>query len=766
MPRAHRVTGMGAGYAVFQLSKALIAHDKNCGPLARFNAGRRISQWQQVITHMLQGTAEYGSRAPIAGLPAWVTLEVVTGGFATGNLLAGGELTDYERELAASIPGIRPGFERLDINAWHLTDGGLDALHQRLSTCDYRVDVPEEAALLTVAWLSGQQRNDEARALIDLIAPFFDRLRFFPSISGQLPVSATQVHIVDAGEVKELLSNLPPRTQIVAQKLSIEARLPLYDSAVAHFLLTYQAGWPCRSYPAQWREQAAELDTRYKSLGLNKCPPDRVEELFLLLEQCARDAESLTGRQVGRIRRIVDDFVRKHGAPDSASHLAFRANQLRQVAGPEHHLIARAVAKRLCAYPAQSGISDFVDLVAPLTADEAFECAPGGCVAIPAAIQRRVKRCRSGTINELIEHRLITSGDAVARVLPAMTAQLSSSGLRDEALRMLYASTYQAFRRRRSLLLLNLQRQIGFGELPWIAAIEGDRQSGVGVASAARQALVESSALTIHSFPYAILPNKLLQEFGTLAKTAGLDLPFVEEVAADIFMGQFSRKFADNARRAGGGIAGTLYARYYAIDTDELARLVTTGRRHARVSNDAFAALCAKRAGAKLGTWHPATNGTILEQQQILTTQNLALLFDELGLKVLLKPRLGSMVQTCFEWICKRHQMQTELYHARLIMLKNTAYAWRQMVFYLAMLDEYECQDALRSVEAYFATQPVAFREKFLPLMSGLRKAVAGEVLPQQGPTADGARVFLGWTTTRHWLLPSQHADSNWAVEQ
>eukprot|EP01038_Epipyxis_sp_PR26KG_P019927 gene19927-28207_t len=113
---------MGAGYAVFQLSKALIAHDKNCGPLARFEASRRISHWQQVITHMLQGTAEYGSRTPIAGLPAWVTLEVITGGFATGNLLAGGELTDYERELAASIPGVRQGFERLDINAWHLTD--------------------------------------------------------------------------------------------------------------------------------------------------------------------------------------------------------------------------------------------------------------------------------------------------------------------------------------------------------------------------------------------------------------------------------------------------------------------------------------------------------------------------------------------------------------------------------------------------------------------------------------------------------------------
>lgn len=757
---------MDAGYAVFQLSKALLAHDLDCGPVARFNARRRISRWQQVIGNLLQGTVKYGSRTPIAEIPGWVTLEVVTGGFATGNLLAGGELTDYERELAASIPGIRPGFERLDINAWHLTDDGLEALHSRLARFDYAVDVPEEAALLTVAWLVGQQRTEQARALIDVIRPFFDRLRFFPSISTKLPISAAQVHIVDTGEIKQLLSTLPSQAQIVVQKQTIETRLPLYDSAVSHFLLTYDAGWPCRHYPSGWRERAAELELDFKRLGIDRRSSDRVGELFSLLGQCARDAQSLSGRQVGRIRQIVDDFVRKHGEPGSASHLALRAGQLSQVAGPEHHLIARIVASRLSTYPAQGGLSDFADLAAPITAEEALAFGQGEGVAIPPTVQRRLQRCRSCTISELIEHGLITSGDTVARVLPAMTAQLSSSGLRDEALRMVYASNYRAFRRRRSLLLLNLQRQVGLSELPWVAVIEGDRQSGAVVAGAAKQALVESSALTLSAFPYAILPNKLLQEFSALADTAELDLPFVEEVAADIFMGKFSDKFADAARRAGRVLAGSLYARYYDINTDELASLLTRGRRRARVASDAFATLCAKRAGVELGTWHPATNGTILEQQQILTTQNLALLFEELGLKVLLQSRLGAMVRVCFEWICKRQQVRIEHYHARLIMLKNTAYAWRQMVFYLAMLDEGERRDAMASVEACFATQPVAFRETFLPVMSGLRKVCAGEVLHQHAATEDGAKVFLGWTVTRHWLLAPQDVISSRTVEQ
>ncbi|HUE84108.1 MAG TPA: hypothetical protein VMM84_18540 [Pyrinomonadaceae bacterium] len=53
-----------------------------------------------------------------------------------------------------------------------------------------------------------------------------------------------------------------------------------------------------------------------------------------------------------------------------------------------------------------------------------------------------------------------------------------------------------------------------------------------------RQALEEVTLLTGTSFPHAIIPNKLLQELRALVKGAGLDIPLVDEVAADIFMGE------------------------------------------------------------------------------------------------------------------------------------------------------------------------------------------------------------------------------------
>jgi hypothetical protein len=99
--------------------------------------------------------------------------------------------------------------------------------------------------------------------------------------------------------------------------------------------------------------------------------------------------------------------------------------------------------------------------------------------------------------------------------------------------------------------------------------------------------------------------------------------------------------------------------------------------------------------------------------------------------------------------------MQIKFYHSRLVMLKNTAYAWRQMVFYLSMMDDAEMRCALDSIEAHFATRPAAFRERFLPAIIGLRVAASGRPLTLSNQKSEGAQIFLGWTTERHWLMPS-----------
>ena len=91
--------------------------------------------------------------------------------------------------------------------------------------------------------------------------------------------------------------------------------------------------------------------------------------------------------------------------------------------------------------------------------------------------------------------------------------------------------------------------------------------------------------------------------------------------------------------------------------------------------------------------------------------------------------------------------------HARLIMIKRTAYAWRQTIFYLSMLGSNRRDSAILQIEAHFRDQPLAFRIRFDPVMRGLRLAAEGQELTQNGQSTDGARVLWGWTKSKHWLL-------------
>ncbi len=760
-------TALGFDYARFQLAKALISSEHHPDAEARARADSRVERWQQILEHFQEGTAQYGSRTPFHEIPAWATLEVATGGFATGGLLAGGELTAYERELSRWVEGVRPAQARLDLNLWHLTDEGLAHLQAQLAQGRYRIDVPEEAALPMVAWLASQGRGEQAQAIIEAIAPFFDRLRFFPAPTGEASPVTAEVNVFTAGEVRKRLSGLKEQRRLAEQARAVNVRLPLYDTAISLFLDTYVEGWPCRRYPEGWQAAAtallAQIDSaRVTYRGKIAARKDRVSELLQLLAICCDDAATLTGNQVGRIRRIVDDFVTAHGSPGSPQHVAFRQRQRRDVASAGHHRIGHAVAERLAEYPESEGTGDFSALSAPITEGEAVTYSIGPGQPLPTAIRRRLERCRRGTIAELVAAGIVTSGDTIARLLPALTAEIRSSELTDPTLRRLYASTYRAFRRRRSLLLLNLESQVRLRELPWIAAVDGDRAPDAASTESARLALTEAALVAIEAFPHAITPNKLVSEFRALAEGAKLKLPFVDEIAADIFMGEFTNTFTVAARHAARVVAGTLYANYYDIDTRALAALPDkpkkkTGRRfweRSTESSDALSTLAARRADLQAALGSPATNGSILEQAQILTTHNLAVLFDGAGLRERLDPSLEAMALRCYQWICKRQQMRILHWHDRLIMLKNTAYAWRQMIFYLSLLDEARQHAAISRIYAHFQEQPEAFRLRFGPAMKGLSQAAAGRRLPQHAPGAEGARVFKGWTTEKHWLLP------------
>ena len=787
------------GYAAFQIAKALTTSDTHEDGATRERAREKVEKWARVLEGMMSGGIEIGTRQPIRGTPVWATPEVVTGGFTTGRLFAGGALQKHEEEQLSRIGRPAEISERQALNGYFLSEAGLAELTERLRSGCYEIAVPEEGALLVVAWLATNRQTEAARSLVDILSPHFAALRFFP-LPAQRPVSfSSRVHLESVGATLENIRRIKPNPRISAQKEAIQVWTPIYHRMIALFLETVVGdpptiqpdaegrwvspetkkfnvvgGQPCQRYAADWRERALAIFAdceRLSSVHSHCGKPLRAEDSFArlrnYLKRGAEEPRSLHGRDVGMIRLILARHIAKHGAPDSERFQQVRTRQMDQVAGPSFHEIAGAVQQRLAAYPPGGGLDALDATLQPITDEEARRSNVPSGTTLPASLCRKISRCLSETSDVLVERGLITSGETLARVIPQFTSGLRAAAFEDTHLRRLYAAIYRAFRRRRSLLLLNLEKQIRIEELPWVAAVEPFRRTDLSTRELSHQTLKEVTILTLRAFPHAIIPNKLLQELRALAQGAELKLPLVEELAADIFMDDFSPKFTEAAKRAAALLDGSLYARYFGLDCAAICRLPdinpeSKGSWFRPEVSKPLVELCITRAGVggAIGR-NVARNGMVIEQAQIVTTQNLAVLFAAFDLAAELRGDLRDMAERCFRWICRRQQTKTDNSHATLIMLKNTAYAWRQMVFYLSLLPGDQADPFLAWAEEHLREQEESFRVRFTPALRGLIATHTGSSLDDGATQAEGARRFLGWTTSRHWLLGEKAANPN-----
>ncbi len=751
------------GYARLQLAKALLTADRTDDPATQDRARDRAVKWQRVFENIVDGTVDYGSRTPLPDVPAWATPEVVTGGFVTGNLLAGGPLQAHEEELlrAAGLK-VNPDVARKSLNLWYLTDDGVGSLVDLLESGRYDVRVPEEGALLVAALLVSRGEREAARKLLDEIGGYFEKLRFYPTPSASSAPGGSDVYLWNVGRVAESVADREPNDRMDTQREAIEVWAPLLDELIGLILETVDGDTPFRRVSEDWTGRATKLlaeithaEAKHRRCTKPHKPKANFSQLRTLLKRYL-DA-GLSDREVTRTCDLLDRCVAKRGAPGSDRHAKLREAQRQQIAAPSFFDLSQVVLKRLTDLPQDDGVDDTTPIVSPVTAKESSRPVPTKSV-IPEVIARKVRRCGRDSVENLVASGVISSADTLAAVLPQITAGVRAMSIRDADLRRLYASIYRAFRRRRSLLLFNLEHQVEIEELPWVAAMERFRDDDLGAKEAARQALTDVSMLTITSFPQAIIPNKMLQEIRALAKGAELKLPIVDELAADIFMGRFSGKFVRAAKVAAELLNGSLYANYYGIDYSRVTDLSEPSEKRglfSRNRRDEFAELVSERAGVRAGGWDAAVNGMLIEQQQILTTQNLAALTVGLGLRPELQPRADELARTCYRWACKRLQANATSFHDHLITLKNSAYAWRQMIFFLSLLGEDTQRAFVSWAEKELTTQPDAFEARFRPAVIGLATAVEKGASPPRVPSNAGA-LFLGWANKSHWLMPAR----------
>ncbi|QFU89711.1 hypothetical protein [Amycolatopsis sp. YIM 10] len=753
------------GYATGQLARALAAAVSAGTEADRERARRKLRRWEDVVGGMADGSLTVGSRTPVADTPAWVTLEVAHGGFATGRYLAEVALSEDETARVTSLPEDVPGrTERERLNLWYLGDAGQAELLDALRRGHYRVEVPEDAALPVVAVLLDLGFAEQALDLVAELRPLMHRLRLTPRFDPVTRPSDSAVRVTSVKDVAAALRAVRVPAQIATMRDTLTVWDPLYDRLVALWCRTVdgelpylengtvRGGWPCRTWPADWPKARAEWLADFTGTcrthtpsGRQTNPKNNFAILRRALESCPEGSATLTGREVGWIRRALASTVARRGAPDTEQREAWRTAQAAAVAAPTNAALAGVLARRLDRYPADGGLPSLEVATAAVSDTETTAGIPGG-TPMPDHLVRKAARSLEAPADELVGLGVITSGETLAVVLPQVTSRLLSAAIEDPVVARLHEQTYTAFRRRRGLLLLNLEHQVRFTELPWVDALAPCRSPEPDHAAAAYRALRQTTMLAFTAFPHALLPNPLVSELRTLAKQAKLELPLVEEVAADIFMGTFTTKWRDAGVVASRLLAGALYARYYDLPADWPDTRKTILRWGKRTAAD-FTALCRERAGTSGGS--VAANGMLLEQSQILTTHNLAVLVDGLDLAEELRERAPRLAEQTFGWIQRRLAQRASHRHAALIQLKNAAYAWRQAVFLLSF-----CEPAVQFAHAEKLTEQV--RGTVLePVADGLLHVLQGGRFTTTGTARDGAGVrFLGWTEGTNPLLP------------
>ncbi|MGW2396458.1 hypothetical protein ACWCYY_07870 [Kitasatospora sp. NPDC001664] len=737
---------VNSGYAHGQLARAFVTALSHPDAATRERAEGRLDRWRATLAGMKDGSLRIGSRTPVAGLPAWVTPEVLRGGFATGRAAAEGPLQPYEAEAcrAAGIPQ-----DRAELFAHALTETGLARLWELLDSGRYRVTVPEEAALLTVAWLvrAGEQRT--ALELTALLAPFAGRLRFTPP-SGDAPGAGPDcVHRQTVADTVEALERRGPNRAVETQREALTVWLPYSDELLSHWLEATGPDGVLHAAPGpEWLARGDELLLRYRTLaavhqlcGKHRKPGGNLGILRISLELAVAGME-LPPRQAGLLRVAVRSMVERRGLPGSERHTELRRIQVGQAALPSHHQLARLLVSRLFALPQQDGLTD-PEAVLVAASDGEADGIPAG-TAVPQVLRKVVLAALSAPVETLVERGLVPSAEVLAELAPQLAAAAQATAYPDQALGALAAAHHRAFAGRRSLLLLDLQHQVRAGELPWVRAVQPYRTAGEGAAELAT--LRRLSALAVTTFPGTILPNPLVSELAALARRAAPGTPFVEELAADIFMGKFSPKFLAAAKIAGELLQGTFYERYFGIDYAAVRALPEQEDGHRRaVASSGFSRLCTARAGqAWRGTGSVAANGTVIEQAQILTTHNLATLAGPLG--VTFGEAADVLAWRAYD-TARQLVALAERQPRPLATVKNAAFAWRQLVFHLSLCTP-QARDAV--IDRITADHPT----RLAPAVAGLVLTAAGGRFGEDGTADRGrARRFLGWSAGPHWLL-------------
>ncbi|KAJ0394090.1 hypothetical protein P43SY_001052 [Pythium insidiosum] len=680
--------------------------------------------WEQTIAAMLSGRVDVGSRHPVADAPLWATPEVINGGFATGQLVASlPRMYEDVMEQALGLDQVeqsRQARRRAVQERLALTPDGLSLLSELLNSRCYHVEVPEEACLLVYVWLLDRGHLDAAKGLLEKINPSLHHLRLYPAPTAT-PIDMTRAALRSLSEVLSSCWGRSERSDgtgsddrrrglqrrrlwsaivlLWRQTLDDVSRPPTgeyLETKVRNkrqFRVDPASAWPCQRYPKDWCEQAKQVVAAYEA------EPKAFSTAFYaqmieLIRRAAADPTSLTGCEVGWIRFHLAQWLVRRGAEEDERYQNYWQHTEKSLQSPERGEISpfyKAVISQFNAIlssdrTAAGSLPRGVDMPPWLAQEDAKRLLHEMANAFPRhkelpKLSRRVEACTGMTFEELVDSRALTSPDALAGALLTLTAGVLGSQVEgDAAATYLSQQLHSAFFRRRSLLLFNYESQVRLSELPWSQAFDAAvKSTGIFRADKAQTFAQRVVLHTFRRFGELPMRNTLLRSLRTLFDDAGVDCVLVEELAADIFMGNFTPKFAAAYRTASELLRGSCYDRYYSLYQPNGEQVD-------------FGALCHQRktAVAPGRSSYVVANGMVIEQSQILTTHNMATLFVACGLQSrLTELQVPEILRSSWRRLLRTVTLIGRAHDkwTRGPFVRQLGWLWRQLVFWFAIVE-------------------------------------------------------------------------------
>ncbi len=174
----------------------------------------------------------------------------------------------------------------------YLADAGRGELSAMLASGCYRINMPEEGAMLAITALLARGASEDAARVVDAIAPYLDRLRFFPHPSSRAMTPVATVHVVTVGEARAKIRALSTPIEVLRMNESLTVWAPLTDRAVALLLETVNEGAPGSVVSADWRRRAEVLIADHTAARtahrLCKRPHHPKRNLAILLQAAQR----------------------------------------------------------------------------------------------------------------------------------------------------------------------------------------------------------------------------------------------------------------------------------------------------------------------------------------------------------------------------------------------------------------------------------------------------------------------------------------------